>query len=158
MKPASSASLFAVAVVGLTACSDAASSLTDGIDHRAPPSIDLRAKSADSGGVLKITVTMSNRTSVHLQVPTSPQCPFAVRIFPDSTGEFIVASGTGCTSTANTTDLAPGDSLALTRVFSATDLTQYAPGTYGINVTVGTNTETVTAWGGAVRLPLSSTP
>jgi hypothetical protein len=46
----------------------------------------------------------------------------------------------------------------LSRTFAAGELTQYSAGQYGINVTVGTPTSVVTAWGGAVSLPLASTP
>ena len=148
--------LWSSLLVGFTACSG--TTVTDGINHLPPPSVDLRAISKDSGGVLKIAVTVSNPTSVHLLVANSPQCPFAFRIFPDSTGEPLVASGASCPSGAGMTDLAPGDSLILPRTLLATDLTQYAPGTYGVNVTVGTGTTIVSAWGGAVRLPLSSKP
>ena len=160
MKPVLLASLFAVAVVGVTACSDSSSD-NYGLGP-APPSIDFRAVSLDSGGVLKINVTVSNPSSVHLQVSNAPECPFDVRIFADSTGQAMVGFGTilgaTCPSSAKTTDLAPRDSLILTRTFSATDLTQDSPGLYGINVTVGSNTVIVTGWGGAVRLPLSSKP
>jgi hypothetical protein len=146
--------------IGLTACVDASSAIssTDGFDHLPPPTIDLRATSADSGGVLKITVVASNRSSVHLQVSQAPQCPFALRIFPDSTGEFMVATGAMCPSATSTIDLAPSDSVVLSRTLAPSDLTQYAAGLYGINVTVGTTSELITAWGGAVRLPLISRP
>ena len=111
-------------LIGLTACSDA-TSVSGGFNRLPPPSVNLRATSVDSGGVLKIAVVVSNPTSVHLQVAKSPQCSFAFRIFPDSTGEFMVASGAGCPSSGSMTDLAPGDSVTLTaRLLFA----QYAPG------------------------------
>lgn len=144
--------------ITLAACFDATSptSSTDGIEHRTPPTVDLRATSVDSGGVLTITAIVANRSGIHLKVVNAPECPFALRIFPDATGEFMVATGVMCPSTASTTDLAPNDSLVLSRTLSAFDLMQYQPGTYGINVTVGTTTALVTAWGGAVKFPLSS--
>ena len=146
-------------VVMLAACSDATSTTSgDGLDHRAPPSVDLRASAADSGGVLRITVVASNPSRVHLQMISSPQCPFTVRIFPDSTGALVGGTGPGCPSSTGTTDLAPGDTVYLSRIFAANDLAQYAPGEYGINVTVGTTTDTTTVWGGAVTLPLNSRP
>ncbi len=156
MKCALVASLCAVSFAAVTSCSESAS-FTD-IDHLSPPSIDLRAISVDSGGVLKITVTVSNPTRVQLQVSNSAECSFAVRIFPDSTGEEMAASGASCASDGKTTDLAPGGSLILSRTFTAGDLTQYTAGQYGINVTVGTPTSVVTGWGGAVKLPLASKP
>ena len=145
--------------IALTACSDACSTTSfDDYDHLSPPTPELRAISVDSGGVLKITVVVSNRWGVHLQMANSPQCPFAFRIFPDSTGEYLVQTGPGCPASGAATDLAPGDSVRLSRMLSATDLTQYTAGTYGINVSVATNTGTTTAWAGAVKLPLSSKP
>jgi len=130
----------------------------DDYDHLAPPTPELRATSVDSGGVLKITVVVSNPNGVHLQMASSPQCPFAFRMFADSSGAAFVETGAGCPASGDRTDLAPGDSVRLSRILSPTDLTQYAAGTYGINVTVLANTTTTTAWAGAVRLPLSSKP
>lgn len=144
-------------VIGLTACSDA-TSVTDGFSRTAPPLFDLRAVSVDSGGVLQIAVVVSNPTGVHLQMANSPQCSFAFRIFPDSTGEPVTDPGGSCPSSTSATDLAPGHSVTLIRTLSVSDLAQYAPGMYGINVTVRTTTATTTAWAGTVRLPLSSKP
>lgn len=145
--------------IALTACSDAISTTSfDGYDHLSPPTPELRAIAVDSGGDLKITVVVSNPNGVHLQIANSPQCPFAFRMFADSTGAAFVESGAGCPASGDRTDLVPGDSVRLSRILSPTDLTQYAPGTYGINVTVLANTTTTTAWAGAVRLPLSSKP
>ena len=146
--------------IGLTACSG--TSLTDNSNRLGPPSLSLQGISVDSGGVLKITVTVLNPTGVHLKLADAPQCPFDVRIFPDSTGQAMTGFGTilstSCPTAASTTDLAPHDSLIVSRTFSPTDLTQYTPGLYGLNVTIGTTTTITTGWSGAVRLPLSSKP
>lgn len=159
MKFASSVALVAIAFAGLAACSDRGSFVSPGI--LPPPTPSFRATSVDSGGGLKILLTLSNPHTVHLQVADFPSCPFDVTVFPDATGESMVTSGTSlgtsCSSSASTTDLAPGDSLIFIRAFSANELAQFTPGLYGINVTVGTSaTGIFTGWGGAVRLPLSS--
>jgi hypothetical protein len=141
--------------IGLTACSDATS-----LNSRLPPSLfDLRPVSVDSGGVLKIAVVVSNSTGIHLQMANSPECSFAFRIFADSTGQPVTDPGGSCPSSTSTTDLAPGHSVTLIRMVAASDLAQYAPGMYGVNVSVRTTAgASVTAWAGTVRLPLSSTP
>ena len=150
--------LWSSLVIGFTACSDAAS-VTDGFSHVAPPLLSLRVFSLDSGGVLKITTHVSNPTSVHLQVANSPQCPFSVRIYPDSIEQVSGPVPGAICYNARTTDLAPGDSLILSRIFSATDLAQYTPGLYSIEVTVALDTiSTASVEDGTVRLPLSSKP
>ena len=128
------------------------------IDHLPPPTLELRATSVDSGGVLKITTIVFNPTRVELQVTTTPECLFAVRIFPDSTGDQIDASGVSCAIQGTTTNVPPGDSVVLSRIFSSSDLTQYSAGQYGVNVTVATPTYTIGTWAGAVKLPLASKP
>jgi hypothetical protein len=151
------ASVLAVPVVAVAACSDRGSVISPG--QPPPPSPDLRATSLDTAGSLRITVTAFNQTHVHLHVAASPQCPFSVTMFRDLTGQYMLGSGTtigACSSSVGTTDLAPGDSLSLTRLFSANDLRPFTEGTYGVRVTVGTGTAMTTAWGGAVRLPLNS--
>lgn len=67
-------------------------------------------------------------------------------------------SGVSCAMQGTATNLAPGDSVVLTRILSTADLTQYSAGQYGVNVTVGTPTYTIGAWAGAVKLPLASKP
>jgi hypothetical protein len=44
----------------------------------------------------------------------------------------------------------------VSRTLLGSDVAQYAPGMYAVNVTVVSKTTTVVAWGGDVRLPLSS--
>jgi hypothetical protein len=113
----------------------------------------------DSGDVLKITATVSNPTSGHLKVANSAQCPFAVRVYPDSIKQLeFPVPGAVCYN-ARTTDLAPGDSLALSRTLSATDLAQYPPGLYGIAVTIAMDeSNSMSMAVGSLRLPLSSKP
>ena len=58
---------------------------------------------------------------------------------------------------ARVTDVAPGDSLVLTRPLLPTDLSQYPPGRYIIEATVVLdNFNTASVIDGAVSLPLSS--
>ena len=145
----------AVALAGLAACSDGASVVSPG--H--PPALpNIRATSVDSGGSLRIVAVVSNRTTVHLQVAVPPQCPLAVAIFPDSTGGAgMVRSGTPtCAASASTTDLAPGDSVIISRTLLANELFQYSPGLYAIDVTVVSKMAMVSVWSGDVRLPLRS--
>jgi hypothetical protein len=154
MKQLLVALLCAVSFGAVTSCSGSGE-LTE-INHLSPPTVALSAVSVDSGGVLKITVTVTNPTRVSLQVFNSADCAFAVRIFPDSTGEPMSATGASCASDGTTVNLAPGGSLILSRTLSASDLTQYAAGQYGINVTVETPLYRIVGWGGAVKLPLAS--
>lgn len=155
MKPATFVVL-SLAVAGLAACAD--TPVTPGYSRLPPPTIDLHAASIDSGGVLRVLVSVWNPSSVHLQVMRSAQCPFAVRIFADSAGEQIVESGPPCPGASTTTDLAPGDTVWFSRTLSAAELAGNAPGLNAVNVTVGTKTGIVTTWGGMVRLPLASRP
>ena len=71
-------------LIGLTACSDGASVTDIGVQ----PPLVLRTFPLDSGGVLRIRVTISNPTRVHLQVANSPECPFGVHLYPNSVQQF----------------------------------------------------------------------
>jgi hypothetical protein len=142
-------------LIGLTACSDG-ESVTD--TNFQPPLV-LRTFPLDSGGVLRVRLTISNPTRVHLQVANSPQCPFAVHLYPDSVQQFEIPALDAFCYNARTTDVAPGDSLVLSRLLSPTDLSQYAPGRYIIEATVALdNFNTASVIDGAVNLPLSSQP
>jgi len=113
---------------------------------------------AVSGGasVLEVSVTLHNYTTTHLQAVVSADCPFAVRLFPDSSGAYEYIGVVGCPAGGSELDIAPADSAVLTRVFRADTLATFAPGKYGVNVLVGTPTGTIGAWGGAIQLPLVS--
>jgi hypothetical protein len=104
--------------------------------------------------MLKVSVTLHNYTSVHLQAVVSASCPFAVRIFPDSTGAYEYIGVNACPAGGSALDVAPADSVVLTRMISADSLATFARGTYGVNVLVGTTTGAIGAWAGAIQLPL----
>jgi hypothetical protein len=61
-----------------------------------------------------------------------------------------------CSTSGPAIDLAPGDTTRLTRVLRADELASYAPGLYGINAAVTTNTAVIGVWAGAVQLPLGT--
>ena len=140
-------------LIGLTACSDGAS-VTDS-DVRPP--VVLRTFPLDSGGVLRIRLAISNPRGVHLQVANSAECPFAVHLYPDSVQQFGIPALDAFCYNARITDVAPGDSLVLSRLLSPTDLSQYPPGRYIIEATVVLDHfNTASVIDGAVSLPLSS--
>ena len=127
----------------------------------APPTLWPIATSfavAVAGGApeLEVSVTLHNYTSKHLQAIVSSSCPFAVRIFPDSSGAYAVSGVVGCPAGGSQLDVAPGDSAVLTRMFSSDTLATFAPGMYGLNIEVGTVSGTITAWAGAIKLPLAN--
>ena len=127
----------------------------------APPTLLVNATTkivtAASGvPALQIAVSLRNQTSVHLGATINSSCPFAVRFFPDSSGAYAYIGVVACPAGGSTLDVAPGDSVVLTRLFSADSLATLASGTYGINVLVGTNTGSIGVWGGAIQLPLMS--
>lgn len=146
---------FAACVIG---CSG--ESPTD-IDRLPPPSPSVAASTriVSNGGVLSLEVSASvgNPTAVHFRVSAASQCP-SVRIFSDPTGEFKLSSGPACPADGPTLDLAPRDSVVLTRVFPSDSLASFSPGLYGVNVQVTTDRALVGVWAGTVRLPLANTP
>lgn len=147
-----------LAALGAMACSSQAPTFND---RMAPPSLSVNASSnavTDAGGAsaLQITVSVRNQTTSHLGAVISSSCPFAVKFFPDSTGAYAYNGVVACPAGGSTLDLAPGDSVVLTRVFSADSLASFASGTYGINVLVSTNGGFIGVWGGVIQLPLIS--
>ena len=91
----------------------------------APPTLYPTATSLavmDAGGApaLKVSVTLHNYTTTHLEALVSFSCPFAVRIFPDSSGAYELVSGVvGCPAGGSAIDVAPADSAVLTRSVGA---------------------------------------
>jgi hypothetical protein len=136
----------------------------NGMENRlAPPTLSLTAISrpisnASGGQDLEVSALLRNSTKTHIVVATGAVCPLFVRIFPDPTGE---PSGSldlsmACPSGSATVDLAPTDTLVLTRVVSADSLASFAPGNYGVNVAITTSTAVMGGWAGAILLPLGS--
>jgi hypothetical protein len=129
----------------------------------APPTLSVnatsRARTVEGGSPdLEISALLRNATSSHIQVAVGAQCPLAVRLFSDPTGEFTVSvsASMGCAPNGPTIDLAPGDTAVLTHVIRADSLASLTQGNYGVNVVVTTNTSVIGVWAGAVRLPLGS--
>ena len=136
----------------------------NGMENRlAPPTLSLTATSrpisnANGGQDLEVSALLRNSTKTHIGVATGALCPLFVRIFPDPTGE---PSGSldlsmACPSGSATVDLAPTDTLVLTRVLPADSLASFAPGNYGVNVAITTSTAVMGGWAGAILLPLGS--
>ena len=145
--------------VGLAACSDSTAATSSGGLTLPPPTPDIvTASSVVANGEVNVTVLVLNRAGVHLEMVGPPQCSVGVSFFPDPSGQPMTmgspSTGT-CMSAASTFDLAPGDSVWLSRSVPASDLARYAPGTYGVNATVATTTVVETVWAGAVKLPPS---
>ena len=137
---------------------------TQAEDRLPPPSLYLTGTNrvviaGDADTSLEVAAHVYNPTSVHLGVHTGADCPLAVSLIPDSTAEYMVNIGVeDCPSTAQTIDVAPGDSITLVRVLHASALSSYAQGVYGINVGIASSNALIGAWAGAVRLPLAPTP
>jgi hypothetical protein len=126
-----------------------------------PPTLSVTATShpipnAGGGQDLEVIALLRNSTKSHILLVNGAQCPLFVRLFLNPTGEpsGAVDPSMGCKSGGQTLDLAPGDTVALTRVLPADTLASFAAGKYGINVVVTTTTVVSAAWGGAVLLPL----
>jgi hypothetical protein len=150
----------------LSACATQAPTGEDvGRTRLAPPTLSVTATSRalpvpGSASDLQVSALLRNLTTTHIQVFVGAQCPLFVRIFPDPTGEQMgsTAAADACPAGGPTLDLAPGDTAVLTRVIRADALASFAPGTYGINAAVTTNTYLIGVWAGAVQLPLASAP
>jgi hypothetical protein len=127
----------------------------------APPAFSPTAKFAvaDAGGVpdLKVSVTLYNRTAVHLQAVESSSCPFAVGIAPYP-GTATYTGVFGCAAGGAQLDVVPGDSAVLTGLIGADTLRTFAPGTYQVNILVGTNSGGMSLWAGTIQLPLTPLP
>jgi hypothetical protein len=145
------------------ACNAEAPTENGGENRLAPPTLSFSAASrpisnASGGQDLEVSVLLRNSTKTHIGVATGTLCPLFVRIFPDPTGE---PSGSldlsmACPSGSATVDLAPTDTLVLTRVLPADSLASFAPGNYGVNVAITTTTDVMGGWAGAILLPLGS--
>ncbi|MEO7086079.1 MAG: hypothetical protein ABI442_19905 [Gemmatimonadaceae bacterium] len=158
------ARFFTIALVGgsLACALGCTKQIGDPLNHIAPPVLRITGSSqvvtANGQQTLVVTAALRNDTQVHFQLAVEPSCALYVRIFSDPTGEQQGSSGTGCPVGVKSIDFAPGDSTSLTRTYSMDDLSSYAAGLYGLNITVTTNTYILGAWAGAVRLPLGSAP
>lgn len=108
---------------------------------------------------LQVAALVTNTTSVHIRLAAAPACPLYVNIFPDSTGEQMgFRNPDPCPAATETVDMAPGDTVTLTRLVPASALAAYAAGVYGVNVGITDGGYSSTTWAGAVRLPLAPTP
>jgi hypothetical protein len=149
-------SIGALVVLCTLACKG--ESPTDNGLRLAPPTLDVAAWTFAEGVVgdpldLWVSVALHNHTTTHLQAVVSDACPFAVRIFPDSSGTQPYIGVVGCPPGGAELDIAPGDSAILTRKFPADTLATFAPGTYSVNVLVGTVHGSIGMWAGTVPLP-----
>jgi hypothetical protein len=106
---------------------------------------------------LEVSASLLNGMPSLVRVAVGEQCPLFVRIFPDPTGEYMGAlnASMACAPGGPALDLAPGDSAVLTRVLGADTLASFAPGRYGVNVAVTTDTYLIGVWAGTVQLPLA---
>jgi len=128
-----------------------------------PPTLSVAASSRPipnmrGGQDLEVSALLRNSTQSHILLVNGAQCPLFVRLFADPTGEpsGSLDGSMACASRGPTLDLAPGDTVALTRTLPADILASFAPGKYGINVVVTTTTVVTGAWGGTVLLPLGT--
>ena len=107
---------------------------------------------------LEVSAVVRNPSGRHVLMPTGEVCPLSVKLFPDSTGEQLIAGGpvVVCATSPNAPllDLAPGDSTQLRRTIPGDSLASSAPGLYGVNVTLVVVNSVVTVWAGAIHLPL----
>jgi hypothetical protein len=155
-----------LAAAALTACANREPTQVDTTTRRlAPPALAMVATSrvvSSAGGApaLEVTATLWNPSTSHILLAVGPECPLVVWVFPDPTGEFMgsVDPSKGCASIGATRDVAPGDTIVLTRTVGADAFASLAAGTYGVNVAVTTNTAIMGGWGGAVHLPLTKAP
>ena len=149
-------------VVGTAVSGCKAPTQVDNGLRTSPPVLSITATTqvvVDSTGApaLEVVAALYNPTTSHVQVFAVPQCPLAVRLFPDPTGVYMVGTfPSGCQSGLATIDIAPGDSATLVRVFPSDSLALLAPGTYGVNAEVATYSYVSAVWAGAVTLPLPS--
>ena len=126
------------------------------------PSVSATTRVVSSAGALGLEVSASaanHWTSIDFRVNTGPQCP-RVFFYADSSSAVFASAGClmGTTIGAQTTDLAPGDSIAIRRVFLASDLASYPSGLYHIWVEVSTDRLSIDMPTGMVRLPLTNAP
>ena len=152
-----------ILAVGSLACAAERSTDNDVGLRLAPPTLSLSAtarpiSNASGGNDLEVSALLRNSTKTHIGVAVGAQCPLFVRIFPDPTGEQSGAldASMGCPSGAPQLDVAPSDSLVLTRILSTDELRSFPPGAYGINVAVTTTAGLMGGWAGAVQLPLGT--
>jgi hypothetical protein len=134
-------------------------------DHLAPPLPAVTATARALGGPnpgLEVSAVVRNPTASHILVLTGPACPLYVRVFPDPTGEYAIAGGPSISCPTSSSppmiDLAPGDSTRLSRTVPNDSLASYAPGTYGVNLTITIVTSIITVWAGAIDLPIAASP
>lgn len=152
-----------LAILALGACSSEPTATTVVLTP-APPTLAFAASmtavnAGTSQAALKVTALVTNKTSVHLRLGAGPACPLYVDIFPDSTGEQMgIGNPDPCAPATETVDMAPGDTITLTRLVSPSDLAAYAAGVYGVNVGITDGRYSSTVWVGAIRLPLNPTP
>jgi hypothetical protein len=150
-----------LAGLALGACSSAP---TAGTLTNAPPTLNLTGtltvvNAGTSQAALQAAALVTNTTSVHIRLATAPACPLYVNIFPDATGEQMGFSNPNpCPVATETVDMAPGDTVTLTRLVPASDLAAYAAGVYGVNVGITDGGYSSTTWAGAIRLPLAPMP
>jgi hypothetical protein len=103
---------------------------------------------ADGGLALEVSTHLRNVVKVPVYVA---RCPLPVQIVPQG-GGYGDSPEIGCP----TQYLAPGDTTTLTRVFGADTLASFAPGTYGVEVSVTTNLAWQGLPAGTIQLPLTS--
>ena len=110
--------------------------------------------------VLEVSVVLHNTTTTHFKVASGAGCPLFVQLYLAPTGQYTGSADASmaCPAGSPTFDLAPSDSVILTRTFRSDSLATYPPGNYGINVMVTTTTVVIGKMAGNVRLPLSSVP
>jgi len=155
-----------VAVASLAACASKEPTRVDTTTRRlAPPALAMTATSrvvSSAGGspALEVTATVWNPSASHILLAVAPECPLVVWVFPDPTGAAMgsVDRSKGCASVGATRDLAPGDTVVVTRTVGADELASLPAGTYGVNAALTTTTAITGVWGGVVQLPLTNAP
>jgi len=124
------------------------------------PTATTREVTVGSAHTLEVLVSLYNPTAVHLKVRTGAQCPVFVQLIPhpapDDQGSLDASMA--CAFQGSVIDVAPRDSVLLTRVLDADSLNALPPDRYGVNVAVTTSDYVIGTWAGTVELPLSSSP
>jgi hypothetical protein len=154
-----------VAVAALTACASKEPTRVETSTRLGPPALAIVATSrvvSSAGGApaLEVTAKGWNPTTSHILLAVAPECPLVVWVFPDPTGAAMgsVDPSKGCASVGTTRDVAPGDTVVVTRTVGADAFASLPAGTYGVNVALTTSTAITGVWGGAVQLPLTNAP
>ncbi len=153
-----------MAALALSVACDASPTATStGIERSfapAHPHMEATAQSVtgpDGQVSLEVAATLTNGSEITFHVRTGESCPLFVHLFWNPTGEYAshLSGSWACPPEGETLALVPGDSAVLTRVLGPEELSDYEPGTYGIDVAVTLTTCLLGTSAGNVQLPLA---